>query len=73
VQLTFDREFDAAIARATKERTPGSPFALVLRDDLIQLKQRAARDPRRRRSKALQDQADVELLRGDVPGPDEGW
>lgn len=30
-------------------------------------------DPARRRSKALRDQADVEMLRGDVPDPDEGW
>lgn len=32
-----------------------------------------AADPARRRSKALRDQADVELLLGDVPEPDEGW
>src|SRR2546425_7010210 len=36
-------------------------------------KERAAADPARRRSKALRDRADVELLRGDVPDPDEGW
>ena len=73
VQLTFDSAFDAAIARASKERAPGATFALVSRADLIELKERAARDPARRRSKSLQDQADVELLRGDVPGPGEGW
>src|SRR2546422_10161901 len=33
----------------------------------------AAADPAQRRSKALRDRADVELLRGDVPDPDEGW
>ncbi len=33
----------------------------------------AASDPARRPSKALRDRADVELLRGDVPDPDEGW
>ncbi len=27
----------------------------------------------RRRSKALQDEADIALLRGDIPDPDEGW
>jgi len=37
------------------------------------MKQRAASDPSPRRSQALRDQADVELLRGDVPGEDEGW
>ncbi|MBI1734154.1 MAG: hypothetical protein HYR51_03175 [Candidatus Rokubacteria bacterium] len=37
------------------------------------MKERAAADPARRRSQALRDQADVELLRGDVPDPDEGW
>jgi hypothetical protein len=37
------------------------------------MKRRAAADPRQRKSKALRDQADVELLLGDVPDPDEGW
>lgn len=37
------------------------------------LKKRAAADPKRRRSKALRDQADVALLEGDLPEPDEGW
>jgi len=41
--------------------------------DLITMKERAAADPDRRRSKALRDRADIELLRGDVPRPDEGW
>ncbi|MBI2217318.1 MAG: hypothetical protein HYU51_08480 [Candidatus Rokubacteria bacterium] len=41
--------------------------------DLIAMKQRAAADRGRRRSKALQDQANIALLRGDVPDPDEGW
>ena len=30
-------------------------------------------DPARHRSKALRDQADIALLRGDVLDPDEGW
>jgi hypothetical protein len=34
---------------------------------------RVRQDPSRRKSKRLRDQADVELLLGDVPGPDEGW
>jgi hypothetical protein len=40
---------------------------------LIAMKRRASADPKRRRSKALRDQADIALLEGDVPDPDEGW
>jgi hypothetical protein len=47
--------------------------AVVTKDDLIAMKRRAAADPARRKSKRLRDQADVELLLGDVPHPDEGW
>jgi hypothetical protein len=39
----------------------------------IAMKQRAAADPSRRKSKRLSDQADIELLLGDVPDPDAGW
>ena len=46
---------------------------VVRKDDLIAMKRRAAADPGRRRSKALRDLADLELLLGDVPDPDEGW
>jgi hypothetical protein len=46
---------------------------IVTKDDLIAMKRRSAADPTRRRSKALRDQADVELLLGDVEEPDEGW
>lgn len=46
---------------------------LVQRLDLIAMKERAAADPAPRKSKRFRDQADVELLRGDVPDPDEGW
>ena len=43
-------------------------------EDLIAMKRMAAADPARRgRSKALRDQADIELLLGDLPDPDEGW
>jgi hypothetical protein len=73
VQLAFDPAFDAAIGRAQPGTSHGRSFRLVTREDLIALKERAAHDPKRRRSKALRDQADVELLRGDVPDPDEGW
>jgi len=46
---------------------------IVRKADLIAMKERAAADPSRLRSKTLRDRADVELLRGDVPDPDEGW
>ncbi len=73
VQLAFDASFDLPISRATTFTSHGRTVRIATKEDLIELKRRAASDPRRRRSKALQDQADVELLRGDVPGPDEGW
>jgi hypothetical protein len=46
---------------------------IVRREDLSAMKQRAAADPARRKSKRLHDQAHIELLLGDVPGPDDGW
>jgi hypothetical protein len=73
VQLAFDPGFDAAIDRAESVTVTGTEVRIVGRADLIALKERAAADPARRRSKALRDQADVEMLRGDVPDPDEGW
>ncbi|HEX5010626.1 MAG TPA: hypothetical protein VFY71_09505 [Planctomycetota bacterium] len=73
LQLAFDAGFDAAIDRAETCSVAGTPIRIVRREDLIALKERAAADPRRRRSKALRDRSDVEMLRGDVPGPDEGW
>jgi len=73
VQIAMDAGFDGAIDRAELLRIGGAEVHIARRDDLIALKERAAADPRRRRSKALRDRADIELLRGDVPGPDEGW
>jgi len=73
LQLAFDPEFDAMIARAEAMPVDDLSIRVVTRDDLIAMKRRAAADPARRRSKALRDQADVALLEGDVPGPDEGW
>jgi len=73
VQLAFDPGFDEAIARAESFPLRGDPVPVVSRDDLIRMKERAASDPARRKSKRLRDLADVELLRGDVPDPDEGW
>lgn len=73
VQLAFDPEFDAMIESAEEITVRGTAVRIVRKDDLIAMKRRAAADPGRRKSKALRDQADVELLLGDVPDPDEGW
>jgi hypothetical protein len=73
VKLAFDAEFDAMIERAESIKVAGTSIMVVRKEDLIVMKQRAAADPARRKSKRLRDQADIELLLGDVPGPDEGW
>lgn len=73
VQVAFDVTFDAMILRAEEFEVAGTRVRLVTRDDLLVMKERAAADPTRRKSKRLRDRADIELLRGDVPDPDEGW
>jgi hypothetical protein len=73
VQLAFDAEFDAYILRAEPTSLGEFNIPVVTTADLIEMKRRAAADPRRRRSKALRDQADIALLEGDIPGPHEGW
>jgi len=73
VQIVVDSEFDAMIDRAEVLDLGGIRAPVVTTADLIATKERAATDPARRRSKALRDQADIALLRGDVPDPDEGW
>jgi predicted nucleotidyltransferase len=73
VQMIFDPVFDPMIDRAEPLDVAGVRIRVVTTADLIAMKERAAADPARRRSKALQDQADIALLRGDVPDPDEGW
>ncbi len=73
VQVAMDQAFDEMIGRAEPLEMGGVAISVVSKDDLIAMKERAARDPGRRPSKALPDQADVELLRGDTPDPDEGW
>ena len=73
VQLAFDSAFDVMIQRAEAFDVAGVSIPIVRKDDLIAMKERSAADPHRRRSKALRDQADLALLRGDVPDPDEGW
>lgn len=73
VQVAIDAEFDAMIQRAESVEVGGIQIRVVRKEDLIVMKERAAKDPARRKSKALRDQADIELLRGDIPDPDEGW
>jgi hypothetical protein len=73
VQLAFDPAFDPMIARAESLSLSGLDLPVVTTVDLIAMKQRAASDPARRRSKALRDQADIALLEGDVGDPHEGW
>lgn len=73
VQLAFDAGFDDMIRRAESVAVGNAMLRIVRKDDLIAMKRRAAADPARRRSKALRDEADVALLLGDVPDPDEGW
>lgn len=73
VQVVFDPSFDPMIERAEIIPVGGVTVRVVTTADLIAMKERAAADPARRRSKALRDAADVALLRGDVPDPDEGW
>ncbi|MGH7129012.1 MAG: nucleotidyltransferase [Planctomycetaceae bacterium] len=73
VQLAFDPLFDAMIERAESLDVAGTRIAVVRKEDLIEMKRRSAADQSRRKSKRLRDQADVELLLGDVPDPDEGW
>lgn len=73
VQVPFDPGFDAMIGRAEPLDIGGVRIPVVTTADLIAMKERAAADPSRRRSMALRDQADIALLRGDVPDADEGW
>jgi hypothetical protein len=73
IQVVFDPEFDPMILRAEPLDVAGVRIPVVTTADLIAMKERAAADPARRRSKALRDQADIALLRGDVPDADEGW
>jgi hypothetical protein len=73
VQIVIDPDFDAMIDRAEPLDVGATRVRVVTTSDLIAMKERAAADPARRRSKALRDQADIALLRGDVPDENEGW
>jgi predicted nucleotidyltransferase len=73
LQVSFDEGFDSYVERAQSVHVGDVDVPVVLKDDLVAMKQRAANDPARRPSKALRDRADVELLLGDVPDQSEGW
>ncbi|HTM45976.1 MAG TPA: hypothetical protein VL137_13540 [Polyangiaceae bacterium] len=73
VQLAFDASFDAMISRAEVLTFGDLSLCVVTKADLLTMKRQASTDPKRRRSKALRDQADIALLEGDVPEPNEGW
>lgn len=73
LQVAFDPGFDPIIERAEPISIGRVRVPVARRSDLIAMKERAAGDPSRRRSKALHHLADIELLRGDVPEDDEGW
>ncbi|MEX1162910.1 MAG: nucleotidyl transferase AbiEii/AbiGii toxin family protein [Nitriliruptor sp.] len=74
VQVAFDARMDGAIERAGPVAIDGGELLVVGTEDLIAMKQRAGNDPSRRRSKALRDLADAELLReGADGGTDDGW
>lgn len=73
VRAAIDPVFDEMIDRAEEILVGGVAIRIVTAADLLAMKERAAADPGRPRSKALGDRADIELLRGDVPDPDEGW
>jgi hypothetical protein len=73
VQIVQDASFDAMIQRAEFVDLGSVRVPVVTTEDLIAMKEQAAADPARRPSKALRDRADVAMLRGDVPDPEEGW
>lgn len=73
MQVSIESTLDEMIERAEVVDVGGIDVPVLTTEDLIASKERAATDPARRRSKALRDRADIELLRGDKPDPDEGW
>lgn len=73
VQLTFDDSYDSMIDRAEVVSFGSSTLRVLKIEDLIASKLAASQNPTRRKSKVLQDLSDIEMLKGDVPLPDEGW
>jgi hypothetical protein len=73
VRVSFDQPFDPMIEHGEIVSVGDVALRIVTLADLIETKERAASDPSRRRSKALRERADIELLHGDVAEQDEGW
>ena len=67
VQFTEDPALAEAIARAEEIEIEETHLRVIRRDDLLHEKLRAATDPARRRSKRLQDLADVQALIESAP------
>ena len=62
MQFTADPAFAEAVRRADVIRLEDVELRVLRADDLVRAKLRAAADPARRRSKRLQDLADVQAL-----------
>ena len=73
VQLAFDDRFDEMLERVKPLKVGEITTSIIDKDDLIAMKKLAAADGAPRKSKSLQDLADVALLEGDKPDADEGW
>lgn len=67
VQFTDDSALRPAIGRAIVVELAGVPLRVLSRIDLLHEKLRSGSDPARRRSKRLQDLADVEALLEETP------
>ena len=67
VQFTDDPALSQAVIHADEIELEGLPLRVVRRVDLLHEKLRAASDPSRRRSKRLQDLADVQALLESTP------
>ncbi len=68
VQISRDPAFAPAIADASSLQLEGVPLRVIKPGALIKAKLRAAVDPARRKSKRLQDLADVQALLEQDPG-----
>lgn len=67
VQFTDDPALAQAVARAEELLLEGVPLRVIRLEDLLHEKLRAGSDPGRRRSKRLQDLADVHALLEEKP------
>jgi len=67
VQFTDDAALSPALSRATAVDLEGTPLRVLAKVDLLRAKLRAGTDPARRKSKRIQDLADVQALIEDDP------